>query len=231
MSIYRYSEWDGSQDLFDLDADKLMDELGRRLMSYGDLSYALRLMQRGGIRDSQGRRLPSIQELLQRLRQMRQSQLDKYNLGSVMDEIGKKLDNILKTERQGIQRRLDEARQRASEDVAELSLEMQQRLLKTIEDMAVQNLKKLDELPPDIGGQIRGLTQYDFMDEEARRQFQELMDMLKRHAMESYGRDLIQKFKNMDASALSSIRHLVEAINQMLEQRMKGEEPDFDRFM
>jgi len=231
MSIYRYSEWDGSQDVFDLDADELMDELGRSLMSYGDLSYALRQMQRGGIRDSQGRRLPSIQELLQRLRQRKQSQLDRYDLGSVMGEIRQKLDNILGTERQGIQRRLDEARQKAREGAGELSPEMQQRLLKTIEDMAAQNLEKLDELPPDIGGQIRELTQYDFMDEEARRQFQELMDMLKKHAMESYSRDLAQKFKDMDASALASVRHMVEALNQMLEQRLRGEEPDFDRFM
>lgn len=231
MSIYRYSEWDGSQDLFDLDADELMDELGRNLMSYGDLSYALRLMQRGGIRDSQGRKLPGLQELLQRLRQRKQGQLEKYKLSSVIDEIRQRLDNILKTERQGIQRRLGEARQKAGESTGELSPEMQQRLLETVEDMAAQNLKKLDELPPDIGGRIRELAQYDFMDEEARRQFQELMDMLKRHAMESYGRDLVQKFKGVDAGTLARIRHLVEALNQMLEQRRRGQEPDFDRFM
>ncbi len=231
MSIHRYSEWDGSQDVFDLNADELMDDLGRKLMSYGDVSYALRLMQRGGIRDSQGRRLPTMQELLQRLRQKKQSQLDKYNLGSVMDEIRQKLDNILKTEREGIQKKLDEARQKAGESATELSPEMQQRLLKTVEDMAAQNLEKLDGLPTDPGGQIKELAEYDFMDEEARRQFQELMDMLKKHAMESYGRDLIQKFKDMDASTLSSIRHMVEALNQMLEQRMRGEEPDFDKFM
>ncbi len=231
MKIYRYSEWDGSQDLFDLDADELMDLLERNLMSYGDLSYALRMMQRGGIRDSQGRQLPSIQELLQRLRQRKQGQLDKYNLGSMMDEIRQKLDSILKTEREGIQRRLDEARQKAGEGAGELSPEVQQRLLKTIEDMAAQHSEKLDQLPTDVGSQIKELAQYDFMDEEARRQFQELMDMLKRHAMESYGRDLVQKVKDMDANTLAGIRHLIEAINQMLEQRMRGEEPDFDRFM
>jgi len=231
MRIYRYSEWDGSQDVFDLDADELMNELERHLMSYGDLSYALRLMQRGGFRDSQGRRLPGIQDLLQRLRQRKQSQLDKYNLGSMMDEIRQKLDNIVKAERQGIQRKLDEARQKAKEGAGDLSPEVQQRLLKTIEDRAAQNVEKLNQLPPDPGGQIRELSDYDFMDEEARRQFQELMDMLKKHAMESYARDLVQKFKDMDANTLASIRHMVEALNQMLEQRMRGEEPDFDEFM
>ncbi|MFH0769367.1 MAG: VWA domain-containing protein [Chloroflexota bacterium] len=231
MSIYRYSEWDGSQNLFDLDADELMDELGRNLMSYGDMSYVLRMMQRAGINSRQGRRLPGIQELLQRLRQRRQSQLDKYKLGSVLDEIRQKLDNILKTERGGIQKKLDEAGQKAKEGVGGMSPEVQQRLLKTIEDMAAQNLKKLDSLPPDVGGQIGELAKYDFMDGDARAQFQELMDMLKKHAMESYGRDLMQRFQNMDANTLAGMRNLVEAVNQMLEQRMREEKPDFDKFM
>jgi uncharacterized protein with von Willebrand factor type A (vWA) domain len=231
MSMYRYSEWDGSQELFDLDAEVLLDELGNNLMSYGDVSHALRLMQRGGIRDSQGRRLPGIQELLQQLRQRKQSQLDRYNLSSVTDEIRQALDDILKTERQGIQERLDEARQKAGEGVDELSPEVQQKLLKTVEDRAAQNLEKLDGLPSDIGGQMKELAEYDFMDDEARRQFQELMDTLKKHAMESYGRDLVQEFKDMDANTMTDMRHLVEAINQMLEQHMREEQPDFDKFM
>ncbi len=120
MKTFRYSEWDGSQDLFDLDADELMDELGQNLMSYGDLSYSLRMMQRGGYRDSQGRQMPSIQELLQRLRQRRQNQLDKYNLGSMIDEIKQKLDDIIKTEREGIDRKLEEARKKAEAGTGEI---------------------------------------------------------------------------------------------------------------
>ena len=231
MSIYRYSEWDGRQDLTGPDADELMTELERQLMSYGNFSYALRLMQYGGFKDSQGRRLPGIQDLLQRLRQRRQSQLEKYNLGSVMDEIRQKLDNILKMERDGIQRKLDEAKQKASEGTGEINPEMQQKLLKAIEEMASQNRARLDGLPPDPGGRIKELAQYDFMDEEAGRQFQELMEMLKKQAMQSYARDLAQNFKNMDAGALTDIRHMIEALNQMLEQRLKGQEPDFDKFM
>ena len=179
MKIYRYSEWDGTQDLFELDKDELMDELGRNLMYDGNLSYALWKMQRLGLRDSQGRRLPGLQDLIQRLRQRRQSQLDKYRLSSVLDEIRHRLDNILKTEREGIQRRLDEARQKAEAGSSELAQEMGQKLLKKLEDMAAQNLAKLDNLPQDIGGQIKELTNYDFMDDDARRQFDELLNMLK----------------------------------------------------
>jgi uncharacterized protein with von Willebrand factor type A (vWA) domain len=231
MKVYRYSEWDGSQDIFELDADQLMDELGRNLMSYGDLSYSLRLMQQRGLRDGQGRRLPSIQEMLERLRRQKQEQLDRYNLDSVMGEIREKLDNILKTEREGIRSKLDEAKSKAEEGSGGLDPEMQRKLLKTLEDRAKQNLEKLDALPSDVGGRIKELTEYDFMDEDARQQFQELLDMLKKHAMETYGRDLVERVKNMDPQALARMRHMVEALNQMMEQRMKGEEPDFEGFM
>jgi uncharacterized protein with von Willebrand factor type A (vWA) domain len=234
MSIFRYSEWDGTQDLFDLDKDELMDELARNLMYDGDMAYSLWKMQRHGMRDSQGRRLPGLQDLIQRLRQRRQGQLEKYNLSSVMDEIRQKLEDVLNTEREGIQKRLEEARQKTSEGGQGgegLDSEMQEKLLKQLEDMAAQNLEKLDNLPGDIGGQIKELTDYDFMDAEAQQKFQELIEMLKQHAMQSYSQELTQRLKDMDPESLAAMRHLVEAINQMLEQRMRGEEPDFEQFM
>ncbi|MBI3040113.1 MAG: hypothetical protein HYY80_00370, partial [Chloroflexi bacterium] len=158
MGSFRYSEWDGSQELFDLDTDEIMSQLGRLVSQYGDLSQALRALQRNGIRNNQGRQLPSLDKLLEQLRQMKREQLDKYNLSSIMDEIRQKLDEILKTERQGIQRKLDEAKKKAESASGELSPEVQQRLLQSIEERAAQNQERLDQLPPDIGGQIRELT-------------------------------------------------------------------------
>ena len=183
MATYRYSQWDGSQDRFDMNADELMDELGRSLMSYGDLAYALRQLQRGGLKDSQGRNLPSIQELLQRLRQNKQKQLEKYDLSSVIDDIRKKLDNIIDSEQRGIKKRLDDARQKAAGGKGEISPELEKKLLKNIEKMAARNQQKLKELPPDVGGQIQELSKYDFMDEGARNKYSELMNMLKHHSV------------------------------------------------
>jgi uncharacterized protein with von Willebrand factor type A (vWA) domain len=231
MSIFRYSEWDGTQEFLDFDQEELMDELARNLMRDGSMSYALWKMQRQGMRDSQGRRLPGLQDLLQQLRQKKQSQLDKYKLGSVMDEIRKKLDDVIKTERQGIQKRLDDAREKVEKGTEGVDEELGQKLLKRVEDMAAQNMEKLNSLPKDIGGQVKELTDYDFMDDEARQKFQELMEMLKQHAMQSYTRDLTEKLKEMDPETLANLRHFAEAINQMLEQRMRGEEPDFEKFM
>ena len=274
MSEFRYSEWDGSQELFDMDADELMDKVGNDLMSNQNLSDILRRMMRNGLRNQRGQRLPGLQDMLQRLRQKRQDQLDKYDLGSVVDEIREKLNEIKKKEREGIQDQLDQARRKAGDNSKEsaqqggqqspddmtkemkerldqlrqkakeeaagkgdqkgkdnLSKEMLEKLLKSLEERAKQNLEKLDGLPKDLGGQIKELNDYDFMDAEARQKFQELMDMLKKHAMESYGRDMMQSLQNMDPQALANMRNMIEALNQMLEQRMTGQEPDFNQFM
>ena len=230
MGIFRYSEWDGSQNIPNLDKDELMDELAKSLMQDGNLSYGLWRMQRQGFSGRQGR-LPGLQELLQRVRQARQRQLDKYNLSSVMDDIRKKLDEILKTERDGIQKKIDDARQKAEKGSPDVNPEVGKRLLKRMEEMAASNREKLDKLPQDTGGKIKDLLNYDFMDEQAREQFKQLMETLKQHAMQSYAKELTQRLKSMDPSMMANLRNLVEAINQMLEQKLRGEEPDFDQFM
>ena len=226
-----YSEWDGSQNIFEPDTDDLMQELQRNLMYDGDLAEALRAMQRNGLTDRMGRNLPSLRELVQRLQERRKEHLKKYKLNSMMEDIRKRLDEIINTERQGIQHRMDEAREKAAQGSQDLDPEMQEKLLKNLEERASQNMEKLEALPKDVGGRIKDLNQYDFMDSEARRQFQELMDMLKRNAMSSFAKEMTQRLKNMDASSLAAMRHFMEAINQMLEARRRGEEPDFEDFM
>jgi len=226
-----YSEWDGSQNIFEPDADAMMQELQRNLMRDGDLAEALRTMQRNGLTDRMGRRLPSLQDLIKQLRERRKEHLGKYKLNSMMEDIRKRLEDIIKAEKQGIEHRLDEARKKASDGNQSLDKEMQDKLLKNLEERASQNQEKLEALPKDIGGRIKDLNQYDFMDGEARKQFQELMEMLKRNAMSSYAKEMTQRLQGMDANSLAAMRHFMEAVNQMLEARRRGEEPDFDGFM
>ena len=228
MSKFIYSKWDGSQD-FDLDTDEIMDELGKQLLRHGNRSQALRALQRYGFK-GQNREMPSLEKLAERLQRMKQDRLRQYNLDSVMDEIKQKLENILDTERQGIQNKLDEAKKKTESGDQTLDPEIQQRLLKHLEEMAARNKAKLDELPPDVGGRIKELSQYDFMDDDARKQFKELIDMLKKQAMEQYGKNMMQNLKNMDPDALANMRQMIESLNQMLEQQMKGETPDFEGF-
>src|SRR5438445_375037 len=109
-SHYRYSRWDGTQHISPFDAEELMENLADDLLADGDVRSALqRLLQRGFQRNAGGQTM-GLQQLLERLRSRRQEQLDRYDLGGMLDQIKEKLEDVIKTERGGINRRLDEAR-------------------------------------------------------------------------------------------------------------------------
>ncbi|MBI2836598.1 MAG: VWA domain-containing protein [Chloroflexi bacterium] len=231
MKTYRYSEWDGSQEVFDMSAETLMDELDQLMMKYGDLAQALRALRRSGMTDNQGRQMPGLDKLLRQLRQRRQNQMERYNMGSIMEDLRQKLDEIINTEKTGIQKQMDDAKQKAEAGNDALPPELTEKLRQSLENRAKQNLSQLDQLPPDVGGRVKELTKYDFMDPDARRMFQELLDQLKKNAMQSYMRDVTQRLQSMDAASIAAMRNFLEAINQMAEAKRRGEEPDFDGFM
>src|SRR5919206_1523044 len=105
----RYERWDGSQEPFGRDAEELFDRLAEDLFQGGDFDYALHRLLSRGWRDPQGRRLPGLEEMLERLRQRRQQQLKRYNLNDIFKNIRERLNEILRRERQGINERLQNA--------------------------------------------------------------------------------------------------------------------------
>ena len=47
---YRYSHWDGTQQIFDMDADELMDRLSDETLRQGDVMRALRELLKQGFK-------------------------------------------------------------------------------------------------------------------------------------------------------------------------------------
>ena len=105
---FRYSMWDGTQDVPPLEAEDILDNLTDDLMNFGDLQHALRNLLQRGMRDPNGQRMQGLRDLLQQLRQQRRQQLDKFNLNSVFDDIKRQLEEIVQMERDTLDRRLDE---------------------------------------------------------------------------------------------------------------------------
>lgn len=64
---YRYSRWDGSQDVAELDADEVLSGLTDDLMNFGDLQHALRNLMQRGIRSPAGMRRQGLRDLLQQI--------------------------------------------------------------------------------------------------------------------------------------------------------------------
>src|SRR5947208_17177988 len=90
--LFRYSEWDGTQDIPPLDPDDILAGLTDDLMNFGDLQHALRNLLQRGMRNPMGQRMQGLRDLLQQLRQKRRQTLDRYDLSSVFEDIQKRLD-------------------------------------------------------------------------------------------------------------------------------------------
>ena len=227
---YRYSQWDGTQNIFDMDAEELMDHLSKELLSHGDIWKALRELKRHGMQTRQGEQMPGLKDLMDQLKNRRRQKLQEYNMDSVMEDIQKRLNETLTAERQGIQKRMDEARQEVEDDEGPERVQKGE-LIKLLEQRAQRNLEKLDNLPESTGGAIKELMEYDFIDPEAQRMFQELLDMLRGQMAQNFSQDLMQRLQDMTPEEMAAVREMLRQLNQMLRDKAMGLETDFDGFM
>lgn len=290
MFVFRYSEWDGTQEIPPLDADDVLENLTDDLMNFGDLQHALRNLLQRGMRNQSGQRMQGLRDLLQQLRQQRRQTLDRYNLSSVFDDLKKRLTDIVQMERDTIQRRLEEtvgqhgdaeeqggaasygeqpdasqdgdtgqqpqsARQGAEAQQGQSGPqhgqpnqsgqaqqgqegqngqgqgEQQQEFARMLQNIANRKQNFLENLPSDLGGAVKELQNYEFMDPEAQHQFQELMEMLKKAMMDTFFKDLYNQIANMSPEETQRLKDMVRDLNQMLQEKMSGGQPDFDQFM
>ena len=208
---YRYSAWDGTQQPFPLDADAVLESISDDLMSYGDINGALQKLYRWGAGDVKG-----LEELQKRLQEMRERELERYDLDSVVDDIKEQLQEVMDQERQGI----DERVKNAGENEKNI-----------LERMARQRRDQLDRVPDDLGGRMKALKNYEFMDPEAGQKFQDLLQKLQQQMLEQSFKGLKQSVQNMTREDLGEVREMVRALNKMLEERAQGMSPDFTGFM
>ena len=219
------------QEVFGIDAEELMEHLSKDLLAHGDMWKALRELFRRGMENREGQQLPGLKDMMERLKQrQQQQQLQRYNMDSVVEDLKERLENILKTERQGIDKRLQEAHEEleGAEDDERVQREG---LYKLLERRAQRNLEKLDQLPPCMGGAIQELMGYDFIDPNAQRMFQELLDLLRGRMAENFSQELRQQLQGMGPQEMAGMREMMRQLNQMLQDRLEGLEPDFESFM
>jgi uncharacterized protein with von Willebrand factor type A (vWA) domain len=282
---YGYSRWDGTQRIEGLDADDILKALSDDYLENGDLQQALRRLMQEGIRGEDGRRAMGLREMLERMRNMRSEQLNRYNMASgVMDDLRQQLEEIKRLEREGIQHRLEgepEGQQPQAADSPQSGQQSQQgqpgqqpqagqqgqqrqrsqagsqsqtgsqsgqqgqqpqsgqgddeltpeQKRKMLEMIARRKFDYLDKLPQDIPGQIKSLSEYDFMDDEAREKFKELMESLQQQMMQQFFQGMQQSLQNMTPEDVAKLREMIRDLNKMLRERQEGREPDFDSFM
>ncbi len=226
-----YARWDGSQTMADLSADEIVDALADDLLERGDVAEALRdLMERGRQSDDPSRGdLRGLRDLLDRLRERREEIRGSGQLTDPLADARRELDEIVAIERAGVQRRLDDAA--AETDEREGATPELQAMLR---DVAAKRMDRLDALPPDVGARVRELGEYDFLEPEARRRFDELVDTLRSSMLDRMSEGLADAVKHMRPEDLDAQREMVRDLNRLLGDRLAGHEPgseDVDRFL
>jgi uncharacterized protein with von Willebrand factor type A (vWA) domain len=183
-----------------------MSAMADDLLYDGDPWRALRRLMQQGAKNPEGQRMPGLKDLLERLKRQRQQRLDRHDLGSGLEDIKKKLDEVIATEKQGIRDRTPEGKERQ------------------------QREQKLGAIPPDPAGRLRDLQKYDFVSPEAKQKFQELLDSLREQMTQPFFGAMQSAMKNLTPQDLARMREMMQDLNRMLRQKADGEEPDFEAF-
>jgi uncharacterized protein with von Willebrand factor type A (vWA) domain len=154
--------------------------------------------------------MPGLRDMARQVRERRQQRLDRYDLGSVVDDLRQRLDRVV-------------AQEWAAADQAAADPERRER-----GEAAQQTLRTL---PKSVGGAIRSLARHDFLDPQARQEFQELLDLLRRQMAGQVSREAAESLRGMTAGQQQEMREMLRALNQMLRDRLAGRNPDFPGFM
>jgi uncharacterized protein with von Willebrand factor type A (vWA) domain len=220
----RYARWDGTQTIPALDADEILDAMADDVMAEGDLGEALRRLMERGWRTSDPSRpdLAGLNDLRERLRRRRDELQERYQLRDVLADVRQELDDIVAQERAGIERRLDEAATPPDPSASD------QALRAMLRDAAARRIDQLDALPRDVGGRIRQLEEYDFMEPAARDRFNELTERLRKQTLDRFVDGLSEAIQGTTPEDLAANREMVRDLNSLLEERLEGREPSQD---
>ena len=219
-SRFTYSRWDGTQRGFEVDADSLLHEMTDDLLYHGDVNSALRKMMQDGLRDANGERIAGMRELMQKLREQRQEIQERGDLGGVYSEIADALNDIVDEERHAIQNYTEQAANSGDERRAE-----------TAKQSAMDRNFRLDMLPDDLAGKVSELQHYDFQSKDAQQRFEQLMEKLREQLMQQHLDQVSSAMQNMSPEDMARMKDMMAALNEMLERRKNGEDPQFEEFM
>jgi uncharacterized protein with von Willebrand factor type A (vWA) domain len=199
------------------------------------------MTQRGFQPDEDGERVQGVQDLLQQLRGDRQELLRKFDMDSTVDDLRRRLDEIVEIERKGMSDRIASTRERADtlRDTADqgedpeppLDPDTASQLADRLEEMVERKRTQLEELPKDLAGAVRELGSYEFLEPEAQRLFDELKEMMQRQFVDRQFDKMTEALREQGSQDWSAVKRMMRDLNEMLERQIDGDNPRFDDFM
>ncbi len=156
-------------------------------------------------RGADGRR--GLDELRRDVRRRRRQLQRSGNLAGTLDRVRAMLDQALAAERESLaEDPSDESR------LAEMTL---------------------DSLPDDTAGAVRDLSDYDWRSAEARAQYEQIQQLLRREVLDARFAGMREALSSQDPEAMQRVRDMLSDLNQLLASHARGEDTteQFGRFM
>jgi uncharacterized protein with von Willebrand factor type A (vWA) domain len=98
-------------------------------------------------------------------------------------------------------------------------------------DVAARRLERLDALPRELGPRIRDLQDYDFLEPDVRRRFDDLVGRLQRTALDQVAEGMADAIRNLTPQDLAANREMVRDLDRLLQERLAGGDPDASDFL
>ena len=214
----RYSRWDGTQRLPDLDADEILKALSDDVMAEGDLAEALRRLMERGWRSGDPTRpdMPGLQDLMERLARRREELRERYDLGDVLGDIRRELDEIVADERAG---------RRAPPG----AVTPPTRPTRTPPERHATSPPAAStgwtRCRPTSATGSASLREYDFLEPDARQRFDELVERLGKQVLDQFVQGMSDAIRSMTPEDLAANREMVRDLNDLIRQRIGGRRP------
>ena len=210
MRTYKYSKWDGTQDL-SRSLDENFGALAKEILEAGDVNVALGNLVRDGFQASgdsdasEIRPVGGLNDLLAGLEEERRLRLEKYNIDSIISVISSSLDSVIESEKMDIAQEL-----------------------KGTEEAFSNNL---DYTPSTLSEKIKGLTGYDFLNDEARKKFDQILETLGDQWAFNFFRDTDGLESQIPENYSETSKYLMNDTNRLLSQGAQEKESDVAAFL
>jgi uncharacterized protein with von Willebrand factor type A (vWA) domain len=192
----RYGRWSGSQDPFphDVTAEVVLDELSEDLLDGLDPANALRRLLQRGMRG----RIGGLDELRRRVEEARRRELGRLGLDGPLERLAGRVEEIV-----------DKERTAASFDATGRGEARQ---------------AELDALPDDVAGRLAALEGSDWIDPQARADFDALLDELRRDLAQATFGQLAGAMGAMGPADVARLRDLLAELGDLIDADARGED-------
>ncbi|MFM8553226.1 MAG: VWA domain-containing protein, partial [Acidimicrobiales bacterium] len=126
---------------------------------------------------------------------------------------------------------LDEERHTIQKDLQQAEASGDERRAENARNSAMERNFRLDMMPDDLAGLVREMQNYDFQSQEAQQRFEDLMEKLRNQLMQQMVDQMSDAMQNMTPQDMQRMKDMMSALNDMIERRERGEDPQFEKFM